>query len=288
MMKTPNFALIGAAGYVAPRHMQAIQDIGGRLVAAFDPHDSVGILDRYSFDTKFFTEFERFDRYLEKIKGHIDYISICSPNHLHDAHIRFALRLGADVICEKPLVINPWNLDALEVFEERSGCKVWTILQLRHHPAIVKLKESLSKGPHMVNLKYITARGPWYHRSWKGDPKKSGGIITNIGIHLFDMLLWLFGDVISSELIELTKVKAKGNLELQRAFGKWFLSTDLSYLPDKTQFAHRSIVINDLEIDFSGGFTNLHTFSYKKILRKEGFGIKEARPSVELTYRLKL
>lgn len=268
--------------------MQAIHDTGGRLVAAFDLHDSVGVLDKYSFDTKFFTEFERLERYCEKIKGHIDYVSICSPNHLHDAHIRFALRIGADAICEKPLVINPWNLDALEVFEEHSGRKIWTIMQLRHHPTIINLKKSLLEGPHIVDLKYITARGPWYYRSWKGDPKKSGGIITNIGIHFFDMLLWLFGDVQTQEITELTQVKAKGKLELQRAIVRWYLSTNPYDLPDKTQRAYRSIIVNGLEIGFSGGFTDLHTLSYEKILKNEGFGIKDARPSIELTHRLKL
>ncbi len=296
-----NFALIGVAGYIAPRHLTASKETGNNLVAAVDPHDSVGILDSYFNDVSFFTEFERFDRHIEKLRRQSDrdrvhYVSICSPNHLHDAHIRFALRIGADAICEKPLVLNPWNCDLLQELEEESGKRIYPILQLRLHPLILKLKESLDKetrrGKHDISLTYITARGKWYHYSWKGIRERSGGLATNIGIHFFDLLLWLFGPMVKSELHYDDLYKSSGYLELERARVKWFLSIDRNDLPfdldleKKSTF--RSIVIDGGEFEFSGGFRDLHTLSYEKILAGEGFGIKEARPSIQLCHDIRI
>lgn len=292
---TKNFALIGAAGYVAPKHMKAIKETGNNLVAALDNSDSVGILDSFSYDVSFFTEFERFDRHAEKLrrvdeKRKIHYVSICSPNYLHDAHMRFALRIGADAICEKPLVLNPWNLDAIKLMEEETGKKVYTVLQLRVHPSIIDLKTKIMAAPKQkkydVDLTYITSRGMWYFNSWKGDPSKSGGIATNIGIHFFDMLIWLFGDVRYQELHLADKKKTAGFIELDNACVRWFLSVDPKDLPEQAKAGgvptFRSITIDEKEIEFSGGFTDLHTLVYKDILEGRGYGIEDARPSLNL------
>src|SRR5687768_8395214 len=235
-----NFVLIGAGGYIAPRHMRAIRDTGNNLLAALDKHDSVGILDSYFPDADFFIEFERFDRHIEKLKRqgtHIDYVTVCSPNYLHDAHIRFGLRIGADVICEKPVVLNPWNLDALMEIEKETGRHVYTILQLRLHPSVISMREKIKNGPadkkYKVDLRYITSRGHWYHTSWKGDISKSGGIATNIGVHFFDMLLWLFGPVLENTVARHDPTTAAGTLELEKASVSWFLSIDANNLPDE-------------------------------------------------------
>ena len=294
-----NFAVTGVAGYIAPRHLKAIHDTGHRLVAATDPHDAVGVLDRFAFDVRFFTEFERFDRHLEKLRrGNADqrvhYVTICSPNYLHDAHIRFALRVGADAICEKPLVINPWNLDALEELERESSHRVYTVLQLRLHPQLVELRERLRVATgtrRQVRLTYITARGGWYHVSWKGRADRSGGIVTNIGIHFFDLLSWLFGSVRDFEVHLRDEQRAGGTLELEHADVQWFLSTDIADLPFAPQpgvkATFRSITVDGDEIEFSEGFTDLHTRVYEEILAGRGFGIADARPSVELTSRIR-
>ncbi|TVQ16328.1 MAG: gfo/Idh/MocA family oxidoreductase, partial [Balneolaceae bacterium] len=290
-----NFALTGAAGYIAPRHLQAIRDTGNNLVAAVDPHDSVGILDRYFPDASFFTEYERFDRHLEKLKrgsesDRIHYISICSPNNLHDAHIRTALRVGADALCEKPLVLNPWNLDVLSDLEREYHRRVWTILQLRVHPSLIGLREQLlaerasgSGKRHRVRLTYLTSRGTWYRFSWKGDAARSGGIATNIGIHFFDMLIWLFGGVRNSWLHLSEPDKMAGFLELDNADVEWYLGIDRADLPvnaqETGQTTFRSITVDGREIEFSGGFTDLHTRVYEATLAGKGFGIDDARPS---------
>ena len=293
-----NFAITGVGGYVAPRHLLAIKETGNQLLVAVDPHDSVGILDRFFPKASFFTEFERFDRHLEMLRrehkgNQIDYLTICSPNYLHDAHIRLALRIGANVICEKPTVINPWNLDALETLEEESGCKVNTVLQLRLHPSIIALKNKLKHTDHKVNvvLTYITPRGKWYDYSWKGINEKSGGITTNIGIHFFDLLIWLFGNVQFNEVHLHEKKKAGGFLELEKAYVQWFLSTDVNDLPpDESGKKHpsfRSITIDGEEVHFSSGFTDLHNIVYKEILEGNGFGIEDSRPSIELVHRIR-
>jgi UDP-N-acetyl-2-amino-2-deoxyglucuronate dehydrogenase len=289
------FALIGAAGYVAPKHMNAIKETGNNLVAALDKSDSVGILDSFAYDIAFFTEFERFDRHAEKLrraegKAKIDYVSICSPNYLHDAHIRFALRIGAHAICEKPLVLNPWNLDALRLMEQETGKKVYTVLQLRVHPSIIELKNKLREKntgeKHFIDLSYITSRGKWYFHSWKGDIAKSGGIATNIGIHFFDMLIWLFGKVQHQEVHLAESKKMAGFIELDNAIVRWFLSVDHNDLPIQAKAnsvpTYRSITVDDREIEFSGGFTDLHTLVYKDILAGKGYGIEDARPSLNL------
>jgi UDP-N-acetyl-2-amino-2-deoxyglucuronate dehydrogenase len=295
-----NFAITGVAGYIAPRHLKAIKDTGNRLVAATDPHDAVGILDRFSFDCRFFTEFERFDRHLEKLRrgpadARVHYVSVCSPNYLHDAHMRVALRAGANVICEKPIVINPWNLDALEEIERETGGRVSTILQLRVHPELVALRERLQVGPdrrHSVRLTYITARGGWYQVSWKGNDERSGGIVVNIGIHFFDLVSWLFGGVRRSVVHLREPQRAAGMLDLERADVQWFLSTDAADLPFAAQpgskTTHRSITVDGDEIEFSDGFTDLHTRVYEEVLAGRGFGIAEARPSVELTSQIRV
>lgn len=294
-----NFALTGVAGYIAQRHLQAIKDTGNVLVAAVDPHDSVGIMDKYFPNAGFFTEFERFDRYLEMLRrgpkeSNIDYLTVCSPNHLHDAHIRLALRIGADAICEKPLVLNPWNLDALQELEQEYDRKIYNILQLRVHPSIIELKEKISKQKNkrfIVELNYITSRGTWYDYSWKGDSNKSGGVVTNIGIHFFDMLIWIFGGVKKIEVVNSELHKISGNLELQNADVKWNLSIDYSDLPEeikhvgKTTF--RSIKVDNEEVHFSDGFTDLHTKVYQAILSGNGFGIDDARPSIEAVYNIR-
>ncbi|MEL6717646.1 MAG: Gfo/Idh/MocA family oxidoreductase [Bacteroidota bacterium] len=288
-----NFALIGAAGYIAPRHMKAIQETGNNLVAAYDPFDSVGIIDRYFPKADFFTEYERFDRHLEKLKRNgtkVDYISVCSPNYLHDAHIRFGLRYGADIICEKPLVLNPWNVEALEAIEQETQRKIHNILQLRLHPNIIALKQKIDNTPkskiHEIKLTYLTARGNWYYSSWKGEQSKSGGIATNIGIHFFDMLLWIFGAVKTSVVHIHTHDRAAGYLQLERANIKWFLSINKDLIPaDKN--VHRSLEIEGEDIDFSGGFEDLHTKSYEKVINGNGFAIKETKRSIELAYQIR-
>lgn len=295
-----NFALTGAAGYVAPRHLQAIRDTGNRLIAAVDPHDAVGILDRFGLDVRFFTEFERFDRHLEKLRrtseeSRVHYVSVCSPNYLHDSHIRLALRVNADVICEKPLVINPWNLDALRELERETGRRVHTVLQLRLHPDLVALRQRIraerAGRAHDVCLTYVTARGRWYDVSWKGADERSGGIVTNIGIHLFDLMLWLFGPVVDSEVHLRHPRRAAGFIELERARVRWFLSTDADDLPTASRAAgrttFRSIAVDAQEIEFSDGFANLHTRVYEEALAGRGCGIDESRPAIELTYRIR-
>ncbi|HSO41061.1 MAG TPA: Gfo/Idh/MocA family oxidoreductase [Labilithrix sp.] len=295
-----NFALTGVGGFIAPRHLKAIRDTGNRLVAAVDPKDSVGVLDSFGFDVRFFTEIERFDRYLEKLRrgpeeGRIHYLSVCSPNYLHDAHCRLGLRMKADVICDKPLVINPWNLDALEELEEESGQRIWTILQLRAHEKLMALREELvaksSSGKHDVTLTYVTSRGPWYDVSWKGQEEKSGGIPTNIGIHFFDMLMWMFGGVEDAKIHLSEPRRMSGYLELERARVKWFLSVDNKDVPrdvraaGKTTF--RTITVDGSEVEFSEGFTDLHTRVYDLTLAGKGFGIKDARPSIELVHKMR-
>lgn len=287
----PNFALIGAAGYIAPRHMKAIKSIGGDLTVAFDPKDSVGIIDSHFPDAYFFVEFERFDRHIDKMRrrGHkIDYVSICSPNYLHDAHCRFALRSDADAICEKPLVLNPWNIDGLAEIERETGRKISTILQLRLHPAIQELKRKVDASPNnkfAVDLTYITSRGRWYHASWKGDEPKSGGVATNIGVHFFDMLAYVFGPVTQNVVHLHNDERAAGYLDCGRAQIRWFLSVDRKDLPENVQgqkTTYRSITIDGEEIEFSEGFTDLHTRSYEEILAGRGYSIEAVRPSIEI------
>ncbi|HEX8041315.1 MAG TPA: Gfo/Idh/MocA family oxidoreductase [Chryseosolibacter sp.] len=293
-----NFALIGAAGYIAPRHMKAIKETGNNLVAALDKHDNVGILDSYFPNADFFTEFERFDRHLDKLKRkgvRADYISICSPNYLHDSHIRYALRYGATAICEKPLVLNPWNVDALAEIEKETGQKVYTILQLRLHPAIIALRDKIRNGPkdkiYDVDLRYITSRGNWYYASWKGELSRSGGIATNIGIHFFDMLLWIFGAVKVNKVKAHEREHAEGYLELERARVNWFLSINYEHVPEAARKAgkrtYRSLTIEKQEIEFSEGFTDLHTVSYQGILDGKGFGISDAKPSIEVVHEIR-
>ena len=293
-----NFALIGAAGYIAPRHLKAIKDTDNQLIAALDKFDSVGIMDSYFPNADFFTEFERFDRHIEKLKRnqiHLDYVSICTPNYLHDSHIRMALRRGADAICEKPLVLNPWNVDALQDIEKESGSCIHTILQLRLHPSIIALKNKIDSNKidtmYDVDLTYITSRGNWYHRSWKGDQSKSGGVATNIGIHFYDMLGFLFGEVKESQVHLREDSKSSGYLEFEKARVRWFLSIDEKDLPQeiraKNQRTYRSITIDGSEIEFSGGFTELHTESYKNILQGKGFGLADAKPSIEIAHSIR-
>jgi len=294
-----NFALIGAAGYIAPRHMKAIKDTGNNLLAAMDPSDSVGIMDSYFPESYFFTEFERFDRHIEKLKYDdgikLDYVSICSPNYLHDAHMRFALRSGADAICEKPLVLNPWNIDKLQKVEENTGKKIYNILQLRVHPSIIALREKIlaenKNTKYEVELTYLTSRGNWYNTSWKGDESKSGGVATNIGVHFFDMLSWLFGAVQNVNVEKKELNTAGGYLEFENARVKWFLSTDANYLPEEIkqrgQTTYRSITIDGEELEFSGGFTDLHTLVYKDILDGKGYGLNEARTAIEIVHQIR-
>ena len=295
-----NFVLIGAAGYIAPRHLQAIKDTGNQLVAAVDKSDSVGVLDRYFDDVDFFTEFERFDRHIEKLRRidqgkEVHYVSICSPNYLHDAHIRFALRVGAHAICEKPLVLNPWNLDALRELEDEAGKRIYNVLQLRVHPSIIALKEKIDQGPgdekYDIDLTYITSRGKWYFYSWKGNLNHSGGVATNIGIHFFDMLLWIFGDVEQSLVYHADEKKVSGFLELEKARVRWYLSLDKQDVPadvlKKGTATYRSVTINGEEVEFSGGFSDLHTVVYQRTMDGEGFGIEEARASIDLAYQIR-
>jgi UDP-N-acetyl-2-amino-2-deoxyglucuronate dehydrogenase len=295
-----NFAITGVAGFVAPRHLDAIRATGCRLLAAVDPHDAVGILDRYGFDIRFFTEIERFDRHIEKLRRgpeaeRIHYVSVCSPNYLHDAHVRMALRVGADAICEKPLVINPWNLDALQELEAESGRRVSTILQLRLHPALLDLKRRIESAPsdhrHRVQLTYVTSRGRWYQVSWKGVKERSGGLATNIGIHFFDLLIWLFGPVVRSDVHTRTEWRTGGELVLRRADVTWCLSIDAGDLPSEqraqNQTTFRSIVVDGEDVEFSGAFTDLHVRSYEEVLAGRGFGIDDARPSITLAHMIR-
>lgn len=319
------YALIGAAGYVAPRHMKAIRDTGGRLVAALDPHDSVGVLDSFGYDIAFFTEFERFDRHMEKLRrsgGGVDFVSIASPNYLHDSHIRFALRVGADAICEKPLVLNPWNVDALAEVERETEGRIYNVLQLRVHPSVVALRERVlgavgGSAPgagsgasppkrHRVKLTYITSRGQWYFHSWKGVEAKSGGVATNIGVHFFDMLLWIFGPVrggvggaggdavggaSGARVTTRGERHMGGTLELERADVEWFLSVDAADLPEEARAAGmptwRRLELDGDAFEFSGGFTDLHTRVYEDILAGRGFGLADARPAIDLVHALR-
>ncbi len=293
-----NFVLIGVGGYIAPRHMKAIKDTGNNLLAALDKHDSVGIMDSYFPEADFFTEFERFDRHCEKLKRQgikIDYVSVCSPNYLHDAHIRFGLRLGADVICEKPVVLNPWNVKALMEIEEETGQNIYTILQLRLHPAIMGLKDKITAAPagkrYQIKLNYFTSRGHWYHTSWKGDIEKSGGIATNIGVHFYDMLLWIFGDVKTSTVSEHSNDTAAGKLELENADVEWLLSINADKLPqeakDKGMRTSRTLTIDGEGFEFSDGFTELHTKSYEEIINGNGFRISETLSAIKLVHQIR-
>lgn len=293
-----NFALIGAAGFIAPRHLKAIKETNNNLVAALDKFDSVGIMDSYFPNADFFTEYERFDRHIDKLRRNntkIDYVSICSPNYLHDSHIRFALRSQAHAICEKPLVLNPWNVEALNEIEKETGRKVYNILQLRLHPAIIALREKILKGPadkiYDVDLTYITSRGNWYYTSWKGDVSKSGGVATNIGVHFFDMLSWIFGPVKES-VVHVSKAdKVAGYFMLEKARVRWFLSINANDLPAdvkaKGQRTFRSITMDNSEFEFSEGFTDLHTKTYEHILAGKGFGLLEARQAIETVFGIR-
>lgn len=300
MTQQHNFALIGAAGYIAPRHMKAIKDTGNTLVAAMDPNDSVGVIDSYFPEADFFTEFERFDRHIDKLRRAnqgqaVKYVSICSPNYLHDAHMRFALRSGADAICEKPLVLNPWNIDGLSEIERDTGKKIYTILQLRLHPAIIALKQRIetsgSQQKHEVDLTYITSRGHWYMQSWKGRDDKSGGVATNIGVHFFDMLHFVFGKLQDNVVHLRTAAKSAGYLEYEHARVRWFLSVDANDLPDaqkaQGQRTYRSITVGGDEIEFSDGFTDLHTRCYESVLQGQGFGLEENRTAIEAVAKIR-
>ena len=293
-----NFALLGAAGYIAPRHFKAIKETNNLLIAALDKFDSVGVLDSYFPNADFFTEFERFDRHIEKLKRNhtkLDYVSICTPNYLNDSHIRMALRRGADAICEKPLVLNPWNVDALMDIEKESGQKINTILQLRLHPIIIALKNKVmsasKKEKYDIDLTYITSRGKWYDISWKGDESKSGGIATNIGVHFYDMLSWIFGELQENVVHLRAKDKSSGYLEFNNARVRWFLSINEHDLPvhiqEKGQRTYRSITIDNEELEFSSGFTDLHTKSYEHILKGEGFGMQEAQKSIQIVHDIR-
>lgn len=295
-----NFAMVGAAGFIAPRHMKAIRDTGNQLVAAIDPHDSVGVLDSHFPGARFFTEIERFDRHLEKLRHEtpdqcVDYVTVCSPNYLHDAHVRLALRVGAHAICEKPLVINPWNLDQLKAVEDDHGKRVYTVLQLRLHEQLKELKRKIDAEPsgkkHQVDLAYITRRGQWYNTSWKGDLERSGGVAMNIGIHFFDMLMWVFGPAEQSEVYLSEENRASGFLALAKADVRWHLSLDPTELPEATreagQTTYRSVDIDGQEFEFSQGFTDLHTRVYEDVLAGGGFGIEDARAAVELAHGIR-
>jgi len=294
-----NFAVIGAAGYIAPKHLKAIRDTGNRIIAVLDPHDSVGLLDQYGYDIKYFSDQDRFERFLQKLRcthdeDRVHWVSICSPNYLHDSHCRLAMDTGADVICEKPLVISPWNLGILKSIEERTGHNVFTVLQLRHHPELLKIKAQLALGPanqtHRVNLRYITPRGRWYDTSWKGNVEKSGGLITNIGVHLLDMLIWMFGDIENIKIYVKGDRRLSGQFIMRDAVVNWFLSIDKDDLSDEEEEICKPVRV--LEIDgipcnFADGFTDLHTNVYKEILRGCGYGIDDARPAIELAHRVR-
>jgi len=291
--------MIGAAGYIAPRHMQAIKETGNDLVAALDKFDSVGIIDSHFPNASFFTEFERFDRHISMLKYEknrdIDYVSICTPNYLHDAHIRFALRQDADAICEKPLVLNPWNMDALAKIENETGKRIYNILQLRVHPSIIALKKKIDEGPknkiYDIDLTYLTSRGTWYYTSWKGDISKSGGIATNIGVHFFDMLSWIFGDLKQNIVHINSHDRSSGYLEFEKARVRWFLSINYDVLPEeikaKGQRTYRSITVEGEELEFSGGFTDLHTVSYQEILNGNGYGLEAPRQAIEIVHAIR-
>ena len=293
-----NFGLIGAAGYIAPRHMRAIKDTGNKLLAAYDTFDSVGIIDSHFPNADFFTEFERFDRHVDKLKrqdNKLDFMSVCSPNYLHDSHIRFGLKNDMDVICEKPIVLNPWNLDGLQEMEQITGRKVYNILQLRLHKSIIDLKKKIDNGPkdkiYDFDLSYLTSRGKWYYTSWKGNSNKSGGIATNIGVHFYDMLSWIFGPV-KENIVHLHEHdRAAGYLEFKRARVRWFLSINYETIPqhikDKGLTTYRSMTLEGEEIEFSGGFTELHTDSYREIINGNGFGLDEARKSIEIVHTIR-
>ena len=293
-----NFGLIGAAGYIAPRHMAAIKATGNNLLAAYDTFDSVGVIDSHFPNADFFTEFERFDRHVDKLKREgnaLDFVSVCSPNYLHDSHIRFGLRNQADVICEKPLVLNPWNLDALKEIEKETGKKVYNILQLRLHQSIIDLKNKIDNGPkdkvYDFDLSYLTSRGKWYYTSWKGDKNKSGGIATNIGVHFYDMLSWIFGPVKENIVHLHTHDRAAGYLEFKRARVRWFLSINYDTIPEQIRAkglrTYRSMTLEGEEIEFSGGFTELHNKSYQAVLDGKGFGLEEARQSLEIVHQIR-
>ena len=293
-----NFAIIGVGGYIAPRHLKAVKDTGNNLIAAYDRFDSVGLLDSYFPDTAFFTEHELFDRHCSKIKEtdkQIDYVSICTPNYLHDAHIRYGLRLGANVICEKPLVLNPWNIDALQNVEKQEGKKINTILQLRLHQSIIDLKEKIAQSPKDkmfdVDLTYITSRGNWYYSSWKGDEHKSGGVATNIGVHFYDMLQWVFGNVKKNIVHIASHDRVAGYLEFERARVRYFLSINAEHLPANAvqsgKRTFRTINIDGEAFEFSEGFTELHTESYKNILADNGFGIEESLNAINIVYEIR-
>jgi UDP-N-acetyl-2-amino-2-deoxyglucuronate dehydrogenase len=298
MEQSKNFGIIGVAGYIAIKHLKAIKDTGNNLLASLDKFDSVGIIDNYFPGSDFFVEFERFDRHFDKLKRtgtKIDYVSICSPNYLHDSHIRFALRHHADAICEKPIVLNPWNIDALQIIENETDRKIFTILQLRLHPKIIELREKIMNAPtgkiYDIDLTYITSRGHWYFISWKGDVQKSGGVATNIGIHFFDMLSWIFGKT-KTNIVHISQYnKAAGYLELEKARVRWFLSLDQNDIPAGTKLrgkrTFRSITVEGEDIEFSEGFADLHTESYKEILKGKGFGLKDARESVDTAYSIR-
>lgn len=293
------FALIGAAGYIAPRHMKAIKDTGNIITAALDKFDSVGILDSYFPEADFFTEFERFDRHIVKLKSKqmpIDYVSVCSPNYLHDSHIRFGLRNHADVICEKPLVLNPWNIDLLESAEKEFGNKIYNILQLRLHPAILELKEKIMNGPknkvYDVDLTYITSRGSWYYTSWKGDVQKSGGVATNIGVHFYDMLSWIFGKVLINIVHAHDHDRAAGYLEFEKARVRWYLSINHENIPveirNTGKRTFRNLSVDGEAFEFSDGFTELHTQSYQNILDGCGFPLMEAKTAIEIVHDIRV
>lgn len=291
-----NFAVIGVGGYVAPRHLKAIKETGNRVVATMDPSDSVGIIDSYFPESAFFTEFERFDRHLYKLRkteDKIDYVSICSPNYLHDAHIRFGLRSDCDVICEKPLVINPWNLDGIEEMEAETGRRLNTILQLRVHPNVIKLRDKVKAAKtgskYRVELTYITPRGRWYDISWKGKDEKSGGVVTNIGVHFFDMLGWVFGNIQRVETHRKRPNSAAGFLEYENAEVTWYLSTNAGDLDalGREHVPFRALTIEGEEFDFSAGFNDLHTISYQEVLAGKGFGVAESRQSIDTVYRIR-
>lgn len=293
-----NFALIGAAGFIAPRHLKAIKDTKNNLVAALDKFDSVGIMDSYFPNADFFTEFERFDRHIDKLRRQgtkVDFVSVCTPNYLHDSHIRFGLRQHADVICEKPLVLNPWNVDALAEIEKETGNKVFNIFQLRLHPSIIALRDKVQNGPkdkiYDVDLTYLTSRGHWYFISWKGDESKSGGISTNIGVHFYDMLSWVFGPVKENIVNVHEPDRAAGYLILEKARVRWFLSINYDYIPEEIKSqgkrTFRSLLMNGEEIEFSDGFTELHTLSYQEVLKGNGFGLMEALPSIQTVHDIR-
>ena len=292
------FALIGAAGYIAPRHMKAIKDTKNELLAAYDPYDGVGIMDSYFPEADYFTEFERFDRHIDRLRrtnSNIDFVSVCSPNYLHDSHIRFGLRSGADVICEKPIVLNPWNIDALKQAENDSGQNVFTILQLRHHEAIKALKKMVEQAPANktfdIDLTYLTSRGKWYYSSWKGDTEKSGGIATNIGVHFYDMLTWVFGGLKSQKVHLHAHDRASGIMHLERANVRWFLSINYDLIPHKAKAegkrTFRSITVDGKEIEFSQGFTELHSISYDAILNGEGYRIGDTREAIQIVHDIR-